>query len=211
MRLGRQVKAIEWQQSLQRQRERHGKVVFTVTELVNVCGGRPASTRVAVQRLVTQGVLERYLDGRYGLPGVAAIEDLVPSIDPAAYITGMYALYRHQLVTQASREVRCFTNRRHNRSRVRNSSRGRIVFVCLAGSAYAYPADSVIASPEQALCDFVYDCRRRGLAFTDLVTFRNLDRLHRDDLEAHLARYPGTVARDITELLTDLWAARFSP
>jgi len=50
------------------------------------------------ERLVARGVMERYTDGRYELPGPTAIEDLVPSLDAASYITGMYALYRHQII-----------------------------------------------------------------------------------------------------------------
>lgn len=195
------MRAIDWQQFLQEQRDRHGKVVFTMTELANVSSLGPRSLKVALSRLVDRGVIQNYAKGRYGLAGAVRIEDLVPSLDPAAYITGMYALYRHQLITQVPAEVTCFTNRRHNRSRVRVVSLGRIVFVCFAGSVYSYPQESVIASPEQALSDFVYLCRRRGIASSNIVTFRNLDRLNPDQLQSHLKRYPATVNREMERLL----------
>ncbi len=117
------MKVFEWQQFLQDQRERYSKVLFTATELANADGGSAESVRVALQRLVTRGVIQRYTDGRYGLPGAVTIEDLVPSLDRAAYVTGMYALYRHHLVTQRPSEIRCFTNRRHNRSNRENGQR----------------------------------------------------------------------------------------
>ena len=195
------MKAIEWIKFLQDQREQHGKVVFTATELANAGACKGDSIKVVLQRLVAQGILERYSDGRYGQPGVATIEDLVPALDSTAYITGMYAIYRHQLITQVPVEIRCFSSRRHNRSRIRNTTLGKVVFVCIKGSVYSHPGSSLITEPEQALCDFVYDCRRRRLKVQDLVSFRNLDRLNTDRLKIELQRYPATVGREISDLV----------
>lgn len=197
------MKTFEWQQFLQDQRARHSKVLFTVTELANADGGAAASIRVALRRLVARGVLQRYTDGRYGLPGAVTIEDLVPSLDRAAYATGMLALYRHHKITQRPSEVRCFTNRRHNRSRERTTPLGRIVFVCVTSAIYAPPCDSVIAAPEQALCDFVYECRRQCLLPDALVTFRNLDGLDRDRLAAVVSRYPKTIASHVARIIRE--------
>ncbi len=194
------MKVLEWQRFFQEQRDQHGKVLFTPTELANSDGCSGASLRVALQRLVARGVVRRYTDGRYGLPGAVSVEELVPSIDPAAYVTGMYALYRHQLVTQATSEIRCFTNRRHNRSRERTTPLGRIVFVCITGRVYEYPGSSAIAGPEQALCDFVYDCRKRGIDPRDLVTFRNIDRLDPEVLSLNFSRYPKTVLLGVSRI-----------
>lgn len=195
------MRAIDWHKFLQGQRDKHRKVVFTTSELANVAGKDPRSLNVSLQRLVRRGVLHRYAAGRYGLPGTVGPEDLVPLLDASAYITGMYALYRHQMITQAPTEIMCFTNRRHNRSRVRQTLVGRIVFVCVLSPIYASPQGIVIASAEQALCDFVYLCRKRGLAAADLVTFRNLDRLDRQVLSVHLDRYPQTVEKEMNRLL----------
>ena len=191
------MKAIEWQQFLQGQREQHNKVVFTATELANVAACNGNSLRVTLQRLVAMGVLERYAAGRYGLPSVATAEDIVSSLDNSAYITGMYALYRHQLITQAPAEILCFTNRRHNKSRTRVTSCGRVVFVCIAGKVYSPPQNDIIAGPEQALCDFVYSCRKRGVTATDIVTFGNLDRLDSEQLRLCLLRYPKSVVKEV--------------
>jgi len=195
------MRAIDWQQFFQKQRDKYAKVVFTVTELANVSALDPRSLKASLQRLVERGVIQRYVKGRYGLAGAASIEDLVPSLDAAGYVTGMYALHRHQLITQAPVEITCFTNRRHNRSRVRITPLGRIVFVCVSVSIYQYPQESVLASPEQALCDFVYLCRKRGVVPSDIVTFRNLDRLNTDKLRIWLQRYPTTAGREIEQLL----------
>ena len=195
------MRAIEWQQFFQEQRDKHGKAVFTITELANVSSLDPRSLKAALQRLVEYGVIQRYTKGRYGLSGAASIEDLIPSLDPAGYVTGMYALYRHQLIAQAPVEISCFTNRRHNRSRVRATPFGRIVFVCVAASIYRYPEEDVIASPEQSLCDFVYLCRRHGIVPSDIASFRNMDRLNTDQLQTYLKRYPASVDREIERLL----------
>jgi hypothetical protein len=195
------MRAIDWHKFLQTQRDEHQKVVFTPSELANVAGRDPRSLSVTLQRLVRRGVLQRYAPGRYGLPGAAGPEDLVSLLDGSAYVTGMYALYRHGMVTQRPAEITCFTLRRHNRSRVRQTPVGRLVFVCVAPPLYAPPEKAVIVSPEQALCDFVYLCRRRGVVASDIVTFRNLERLDRRALRDRLARYPRTVDRDVSHLL----------
>ena len=191
------MKAIDLLRFLQQQRDEHAKVIFTTSELANAAGGNPRSLNVALDRYVTSGVIARYTPGRYGLPGEVSPEDLVPAIDTSAYITGQYGLYRRQMITQMPAEITCFTNRRHNRSRTRETPVGRIVFVCVTGSTYAPPKDSVVVPAEQALIDFVYICRRRGVSQNDVVTFRNLDRLNGPLLDEHLSRYPKAVQRDV--------------
>ena len=194
------MKAIDWQKTLQEQRDKYGKVVFTVTELSNISSLDTKSLMVSLSRLVNRGIIERYTMGRYGLAGAVMVEDLVSSIDSAAYITGMYALYRHQLITQVPAEISCFTNHRHNRSRVRVTTLGRIVFVCVTGSTYSYPQENAIVSPEQAISDFVYLCRKRGVYPSDIVTFRNLRRLNLDQLQKYLKKYPATVKHEVKKL-----------
>ena len=195
------MKAIDWQKTLQEQRDKYGKVVFTITELSNVSSLDTKSLKVSLSRLVERGIIQQYTKGRYGMAGAVRIEDLVPSIDLAAYVTGMYALYQHQLITQVPTEISCFTNRRHNRSRVRVSPLGRIVFVCITGSTYSYPQENVIVLPEQAVSDFVHLCRKRGVSPSDIVTFRNLHRLDSALLQARLKKYPATVKREMERLL----------
>lgn len=196
------MKAIDWQKTLQEQRDKYGKVVFTVTELSNLSTLVPKSLKMSLLRLAADGIIQRYTNGRYGMPGAVRIEDLVPSIDSAAYITGMYALYRHQLITQAPTEVSCFTNHRHNRSRVRVTPLGRIVFICVTASVYSYPRETIIASPEQAIIDFVHLCRKRGVSPSDIVTFRNLHRLDSNLLQNRLKKYPAAVKHELKRLLT---------
>jgi hypothetical protein len=195
------MKAIDWQKTLQEQRDKYGKVVFTVTELSNISALNAQSLKVSLSRLVERGIIQHYTKGRYGMAGEVGIEDLVPSIDPAAYVTGMYALYQHQLITQMPTEVSCFTNHRHNRSRVRVTPLGRIVFICITGSIYSYPQENVIASPEQAVSDFVYLCRKRGVSPSDIVTFRNLHRLDSALLKTRLKKYPATVKHEVEQIL----------
>ncbi|MFO7870185.1 MAG: hypothetical protein R6V03_01995 [Kiritimatiellia bacterium] len=194
------MKAFEWQKTLQEQREKYGKVLFTVTELANISSLDTKSLRVSLSRLAARGIIQQYTKGRYGMRGAVMVEDLVPSIDCAAYVTGMYALYRHQLITQAPTEISCFTNHRHNRSRVRVTPLGRIVLICVTEAIYSYPKAGVMAPPEQALSDFVHLCRKRGVLPSEVVTFRNLDRVDPVLLRDRLEKYPGTVKRETERL-----------
>lgn len=195
------MRALDWQKFLQKQRDDHRKVVFTTAELANVAQATPKVLNVTLRRLVQQGILVRYAAGRYGLPGAAQPEDLVPALDASAYVTGHYALYKHGLVTQAPAEITCFTNRRHNRSRVRKTPLGRLVFVCIGLRIYHMPRTGVRASPEQALCDYAHLCRKRGVRPLSLVTPRNMDRVDRRKLKQRLRSYPSSVRRDIEQLL----------
>ena len=194
------MRAIDWQSTLQRQREEHHKVVFTTTELANLAGAQPASLSVALQRLVKKGVLVRYASARYGLPGAVAPEDLVPTLEPSAYLTGLYALYQHRMVTQAPTEIVCFSRRRHNLSRIRETPLGHIVFVCITTSIYSMPKGSALAPPEQALCDYVYLCRKKGVDAGHIVTFRNMDRLNASRLKSLLPHYPNPVRQDVDKI-----------
>lgn len=194
------MNALEWQRFLQQQRDQHQKVVFTTTELANASGQDLASLTVSLRRLVGRGIVARYANGRYGLPGASTVIDLVPALDTGAYVTGMYALHRHHLVTQNPSEILCFTNRRHNRSRVRETSLGRVVFASVGTPIYSHPGHPALAGPEQALCDFVYVCCRHRLPASSLATFRNLETLNPNALALLLDRYPKTVARAVTTI-----------
>lgn len=195
------MKALEWQRFLERQKERHGKTLFRVAELAHVAGRDPHALNVELGRLVVRGVMVRYAPGVYGLPGTATAEALVSVLDDDAYITGLYALARHNLVTQEPMEIMCFTRRRHNRSARRETVLGSVVFVTVSGRVYSRPDERMLAAPEQALCDFVYVLRRRKLDPAGAVTFRNLDRLSGKRLGVLLKRYPATTSAAVKALL----------
>ncbi len=194
------MKALRWNAYLEEQNRIHGKKLFCVTELANVAGTSAQAVNVTLGRLRTQGIVERYARGIYGLPGVVAAEDLIGVLDRSAYITAGSVLYQHGIVTQASTRHTCFTNRRHNRSRERTTPCGRFVFVCVKSPVYAPPSEGVAAPPEQALFDLVYMCRLKGVTARTVVTFRNLDRLDNRALLRLAARYPGTVGREVREI-----------
>jgi len=195
------MKALEWQRYLDREDRRHHKRVFTVAELANVANVTPHALNVQLGRLVQQGVIVRYARGRYGLPGRVAPEDLVGSLDSGAYITGLYALYRHNLVLQSSRRITCFTNRRHNRSRTRDTPIGTFSFVCVRSRIYQRPAEGSFASPEQALYDWVYMSSRRGIDPVSQVSFRSGMSLREEVLTGLQTRYPKTVTRRMNRVL----------
>lgn len=181
-------------------RRAHGKTLFSVTELANLADTSRNALNVQLNRLRKQGIIEQYAHGKYGLPGVVTAESLVESIDSHAYITGLAALHFHNLVTQVPTRVTCFTDRRSPRARERQTPLGRLVFVCLRSSIYSFPTDGV-ASPEQALCDFVYLVRREGLRPEGQATFRHLGRLQTATLSRILKRYPMTVQESVRKLV----------
>lgn len=205
------MKSNAWREFLQQQRDQHGKVLFTVTELANVAGVCRAALNVELARLRGQAILAKYAHGLYGLPGAASIETLVAAIDSHAYITGHYALYVHGLVTQGPTTVTCFTDRRSPRARERQTPVGRFVFVCVRSGVYAPLPENTIAPPAQALCDYVYLARRQGVRPESLVTFRNLQRCRTADCADLLARYPITVQDHVERLFGDSVARPESP
>ena len=195
------MKASAWRSFLQQQREQHGKVLFTVTELAHVSGVSRAAVNVELARLRRQAILVKYAYGLYGPPGAVRVPALVAAIDSHAYVTGHYALYMHNVVTQVPTEVTCFTDRRSPRARQRATPLGRLVFVCVRSGVYAPHAESPVAPAPQALCDYVYLSRRQGVRPEALATFRNLERIRMPELPALLARYPRSVRQHVERLL----------
>jgi hypothetical protein len=196
------MRAIQWQRCLQEQRERYGKMVFSVAELCNLSGSKPRTVNVQLSRLLKAGVVERCANGKYAMPGAADAESLVSHLDSGAYITGLYAMMRHNLVTQAVTEIMCFTNRRHNLSRMRRTTVGTFRFVCVSPRIYAPPEGGTLASAEQAICDWVLMLKRAGLDAKGQATLRVEGKVDRKKLEEEvLGRYPKTVRDEVMELL----------
>jgi hypothetical protein len=196
------MKAIQWQSCLIEQRERYGKTIFTLPELCSLAGGAPlASMRVQAHRLLQVGVLQRCAVGRYCLPGAADLGALLPLLDRSAYATGLYALHRHNLVTQSPSEIVCFTNRRHNRSRLRDTSVGRLRFVRISPTIYSPPTGSILAPPGQALCDWILDLRQQGATAIGQAALRPLPPELRAAAHNCAKRYPQTVRQELEELI----------
>ena len=194
------MKAREWRKYLEEQHQVHGKSLFTVTELAHVAHTSRSALNVELLRLRRQGLIVRYAHGQYGLPNLITPEVLLPAMDAHAYLTGSYALHLHNLITQAPTRITCFTDRRSPRAQERNTPVGRFAFVCVRSRVYAPPQSGVVATPAQALCDFVYMTRRQGVAPERLVTFRNLKGIATTDLNAILERYPLAVQRHVQAL-----------
>jgi hypothetical protein len=187
------MKALDWQNFFAEQRNSHGKVVFSVAELANAARTTLHALNTELGRLLQRGLIARYAHGQYGpIQGVAP-EDLVSQIDPGAYITGFSALFRHHLVAQVPTEVTCFTDRRHHRKTNRMTPAGQLRFIRVSARIYAKPKEGVLASGEQALCDFAWLSLRDGIEPQSLVTFRNPDSLSHRRLKQSLRRYPGKV------------------
>jgi len=195
------MKMLAWVRYLEDQERKHGKTLFRVSELANVAGRVPHALNVELGRLMAKGVVARYATGVYGLPDRSTPGQLVRVLDDGAYITGAYALYRHNLITQAPVEITCFTNRRHSQSRVRQTPFGRVVFVRVAPRIYRRPADGALAPPGQALVDFVHLAIRQGIDPCSAVTFRGVAGLPRRSLLSIARRYPPRVATVMASIL----------
>jgi hypothetical protein len=195
------VRANAWRKYLEEQRARYGKVLFTVTELANVACASSSAVNVELARLRRQEIIVRYTHGLYGTPSAVSPQILVPAIDSHAYITGHYALYAYQMVTQMPVAITCFTDRRSPQAQERVTPVGRLVFVCVRSNVYWPVPEGAIAPPEQALCDYIYLSRRRGAEPEAVVTFRNLARIRATDLSPILTRYPVSVRKHVERLL----------
>jgi hypothetical protein len=195
------VKAREWQEYLEEQRRLHGKILFTVTELANIAATSRIAVNVELSRLRRQRVITKYAHGLYGPPNAITPALLLPAMDSRAYITGDYALHVHNLITQVPVRITCFTDRRSPRARERVTPVGRFVFMCVRSRVYSPPPGAIMASPAQALCDFVYITRRQGVPCEGLVTFRNLAERVMPELEAILVRYPRAMRQYVRTLV----------
>jgi len=176
-----------------------GKHLYRLTELANAAGVPRATVNVEMHRLFKHGVVERYAVGLYGLKDKVSAEELVPQLDPYAYITAGYVLMKSGLVTQMPATMTCFTSRRHFKNEI-NTPVGRFAFVCVKPPIYNLTPGGM-ACPEQALCDFVYISLRRGTNPMSMVTFRRTEQMNRTVLARYLRRYPRTV----TDVITRLW------
>jgi len=196
------MRAIEWHRYLLEQRERHGKMLFSVSELANIGSTTPAALNLALIRLVAGGVLARYVRAWYGLPGQVDIDHLIRAIDGGAYITSTASLYRHGLITQIPMQTLCFTNRRYNRARERRTPLGTLVFACVQRPIYDPPPDGEIRAPAaQALFDFVYISRRDGVDPQSNVTFRNIRKVNSIEIARIGGRYPSSVRRQVEAIV----------
>ena len=195
------MKTLQWQNFLEEQSRTYGKKLFTVTELANVADTSPQSLNVELSRLKKRGVIEQYTQGKYGLPKRVNHIDLLKSIDSMAYVTSMSALFYHGLLTQVPKKITCFTNRRHNRSRIRQTPVGYYVVICVSPAIYNFPAEEPIAIPEQALLDYVYVMRRKNVQPERLVTFRNLNLLSKSKISKISKNYPRTVSKHVDDIL----------
>jgi len=195
------MKSRDWRDYLEEQHRLYDKTIFTVTELSHAANTSLPALNVELDRLRKQGVIEQYAQGRYGLPGRVTPERLAQHLDGRAYITATFGLYRHRMITQVPTTITCFTNRRHNRSRERHTPLGTFVFVCVSQSIYSPPAGEALAPPEQALFDFVYLMRRRGVMPETVVTFRNLGDLRQASIRTISPRYPETVRNHVWNIM----------
>ena len=152
------MRANAWRKYLEEQRERYGKVLFTVTELANVSCASPTALNVELARLRGQEVIVRYAHGLYGMPRAVSPQILVPAIDSHAYITGHFALYGNQMVTQMPVTITCFTNRRSPRAQERVTPVGRLVFRLCA-------EQRILAGARRSDCDSGTSALRLRLSF----------------------------------------------
>ena len=194
------MKALAWQQFFVEQRDRHGKVIFSVAELANVARTSLHNVNTELGRLVQRGLIRRYAQGRYGLPDLPETEAIISGVDPSAYITGHYALFLNRIVTQVATRIDCFTRRRHHPQKACATESGKVNFVTVPPAIYDRPSGRTPA--EQALCDFCWLTLRNGMQPQSLVTFRNLRNLKPRTLRGYLKHYPEAVQRAVEQIVS---------
>ena len=174
--------------------DRHGKVLFTVTELANAAGTSRAALNVELARLRRQEIIAKYAHGLYGLP-----EPYRCSLGPGNRLARIHhrplRALRIRPCDPGAVTITCFTDRRSPRARERATPLGRLVFVCVRSGVYFPAVRRGDCSSSQALCDYVYLSRRQGTPPEALVTFRNLSRVRDVDFLRILARYPTPACR----------------
>ena len=195
------MKTLEWQKYLEKQRRSHGKTLFTATELANVAGTSLHMINVELARLRKRNVVIRYARGIYGPPGGVTPEQLMLAVDSHAYLTSASALFRYGLITQVPALFTCFTDRRHNRARLRMTPLGKILFVCVKKPVYCPPKQQTVAPPEQTLFDYVYLMRRKGVDPLSTVTFRRLETLRKSVIARIGKRYPARVETQVSRIV----------
>ncbi len=190
----------DWERLLQTQ-ELFRKVIYTPAELAQMdCYGE-VSIGTLMQMLVKKGVLVRYAQSRYGLPGLR-LEDLVQSMDETAYVTGQFALYRHGIVSRQPDSCTCFTLRHHYQTHVKTAF-GDIEFHAIDEPIYFAPDLRVlVASTSQAVCDFVYLRCKQGK--TQDIKLENPERINPSRIFAHIRRYPTEEEQELRQILGEI-------
>jgi len=194
------MKMREWERTLSQLHNRSGKQFYRVAELANLAINHSKLRGIELARLVNAGLLIRYTHGIYGIPEATDVPQLAAVMDSHSYVTGEAALYHHGLMTQASTRKTCFTNRRHNRSRVRHTPLGIFTFCSVSSPVYTPPDKHEYAPPAQALHDFVFIMRQRGAEPESVATLRNLDMIEKAEMDTVAMRYPDTVRRQARAL-----------
>jgi hypothetical protein len=193
------MKAIAWIRYFEQQRRNHRKTVFTTPELANIARASPAATNVMLARLVMYGVLERVARGIYAVPGTATLDEVLPQIDPGAYITGARVLFDAGFVTQSPEIALCFTDRRPFRKQ-RDTTVGRVVFRVVLPPVYAPPILGARTEPEQALLDLAWTAQ--GVSdLRAIYTFRNKRSFRKAVFHRMAASYPAETVERVQALL----------
>jgi hypothetical protein len=191
---------VQWIKTLEHQSRDLNKPVFSITELTALSGLKRSSLSVQLSRLTKAGVFVRLGHGLYGVEEQPP-ELIIGYLDPSAYCTGHYALFKYGMITQSPTVITCFTNKHHGRSRIMSVGARTFEFVKPAPDIYRHPASRALAPPQQAFCDFVFVCRNRGVSPASIVTLRKLSNLNMQEIRRLLANYPATVRSETLRLL----------
>lgn len=193
------MRALEWHRRLTDLAGRHGKRLFTRAELANLAGSRIPVAHMQITRLVSVGVLRRYVRGLYGLPGLRDAGELVAALDPSAYVTARHGLFLHGALEQVPSVITAFTCRAWRRRRV-ETALGPVVFTRVRAPIHRCPLKGGVATAEQCLLDWVWVLLKEGL---DPESQGALDTASLDEgrLRALAAFYPRAVARRAARLL----------
>ncbi len=177
--------------------EEAGQRLLSVAELAKGAGETPHRTNAELGRLVKRGLIARYARGHYGRSGGVSLEELATAIDPGAYITGLYALFRRGMVAEAPKEATCFTKRRQRVRTNRVTPAGRLRFVRVPAQIYCRPKGEALAPAAQALCELAWLTVREGGEVRPLVPFEELRRVGPATYGRTVRRYSARVRKAV--------------
>lgn len=171
-----------------------GKPFYTLSDLVRLSGQALPSAKVLVHRLAKKGLLipvrrELYANSIHP----PSLEERACAAYPPCYLSGETILFKEGILDQAPFDLTLVTL---NKSRKIQAQSGYWDFQHVKPSlffGYQRLGQAFYATPEKALCDYVYLKLQRGERLE--LDEMNFEFISKKKLHAHLKKYPGTVQK----------------
>ncbi len=170
------------------------KHIFSVPELANIADSTLSYARKQIFYLKQKGIIFPVYHGIYGY-GKINIEEVISAIDHRAYLTADTILYENNIILQKPNIITCFSSTYHGRTRIKNTTIGKIIFHKIRKNIYLFPEKTLKATSEQALLDFIYISLKKGIDPLAKVKFQksSIKKLNKKYLDQIIKKYPHSV------------------